>query len=270
MPCFYITKISFPQQYSLCHMSSSCHFDLRSILSLRETSVGCFYNEALEDECDSTVNSTVVWTNIQFDAFFFFFKAACCHVQCVILLVRKLDHGIIIIYTASLRNTRRCLINKPAWKPVVNQKGNGKSKQELCQIIVVFFHPYSCFKASWPKYALLVLHKLHINTEWNLSYLLKLISGVGSVIGADLLNFELSAELCPIRSEFAFSPHRQYNVFNVYHINLIDFCIFAYSYFDAAKHLKQVATGATGDKESCKDCPKNMWLEHSTGIELHW
>lgn len=50
-------------------MSSSCHFDLRSILSLKETSVGCFYNEALEDECDSTVNSTVVWTNIQFDAF---------------------------------------------------------------------------------------------------------------------------------------------------------------------------------------------------------
>ena len=26
------------------------------------------YNEALEEECDSTVNSTVMWTHIQFDA----------------------------------------------------------------------------------------------------------------------------------------------------------------------------------------------------------
>lgn len=141
MPCFYITKISFPQQYSLCHMSSSCHFDLRSILSLKETSVGCFYNEALEDECDSTVNSTVLWTNIQFDAFKKKKKAAWCHVQCVILLVRKLDHEIIIIiiYTASLRNTRRCFINKPElrkWRikwgeTQISMTTSGTSRQEL-------------------------------------------------------------------------------------------------------------------------------------------
>lgn len=66
------------------------------------------YKEALEEECDSTVNSTVMSTHIQFDANSFF-CAARCHVQCVLLLVRKLDHGIIIIYTAALRKYNEML-----------------------------------------------------------------------------------------------------------------------------------------------------------------
>lgn len=56
------------------------------------------YKEALEEECDSTVNRTVMWIHIQFDAN----SSPCavlCHVQCIVLSVRKLDHGIIIICT---------------------------------------------------------------------------------------------------------------------------------------------------------------------------
>lgn len=67
-----------------------------------------------------------------------FFYSAWCHVQCIVLLVRKLDHGI-IVYTASLRNVTRCFIKKAriekidkrnegrhglAGKPVVNRGKN--------------------------------------------------------------------------------------------------------------------------------------------------
>lgn len=50
----------------------------------------------LDEKCESTVNRTVMWTHIQFDAKKKFPHAALCHFQCILLL-RKWDHGTIIL-----------------------------------------------------------------------------------------------------------------------------------------------------------------------------
>ena len=78
-------------------MSSSCHFNLRSVLSFREmTSEDClqgrvggrvWQHRQQKTFCGCISNLMQIHSPL----------CALCHVQCLLLLVRKLDHGIIII-----------------------------------------------------------------------------------------------------------------------------------------------------------------------------
>ncbi len=79
---FYITKITSPQQYPLCHMSSSCQCDVRSILSFWKISVRCLLESIrgwMWQHCQqhSCVDAYAIWWGF----FCCFFNAALCHVQ---------------------------------------------------------------------------------------------------------------------------------------------------------------------------------------------
>lgn len=83
------------------------------------------YKEAMEEECDSTVNRSVMRMHIQFDANSSPY-AALCHAQCILLSVRKLDHGIIIIYTETFAE-----IQQGALQVTVNCENGDRQGQTL-------------------------------------------------------------------------------------------------------------------------------------------